>query len=258
MKIAVLYICTGKYNQFFNAFYNSCERYFLTNLANKQYFIWTDDTSLSKKCNVHLIYHKCQGFPADSLFRFDMFLQKEIELEKFDFIYFFNANTLFCQPVGEELLPDKTGLVAARWPGRKRQFSIFYPYERNKKSLAYIAPYHPPYIYYMGGINGGTAPAYLDMIRTCAANIRADYDRGIVARVHDESHINKYLRNHSCKIIPQACCWPEEWVSPFDPKIIFRNKVKVDPWFDKGRNHSLIGNIRKVVEALQRAFEWYI
>ena len=70
-QIAILYICTGKYNQFFHEFYTSCERYFLVDQAiNKQYFVWTDDVSLCNADNVHLIYHACQGFPADSLFRF--------------------------------------------------------------------------------------------------------------------------------------------------------------------------------------------
>ena len=88
-QIAILYICTGKYNQFFHEFYTSCERYFLVDQAiNKQYFVWTDDVSLCNADNVHLIYHACQGFPADSLFRFDMFLQKENELCSYDYIYF--------------------------------------------------------------------------------------------------------------------------------------------------------------------------
>ena len=35
MKIAILYICTGKYNLFFKDFYTSCEKYLLREF-NKQ------------------------------------------------------------------------------------------------------------------------------------------------------------------------------------------------------------------------------
>ena len=81
---------------------------------------------------------------------------------------------------------------------------MFYPYERNKNSAAYIAPYEKqPYLYYMGGLNGGEAKAYLNMISTLAQNIRRDYDAGIIARVHDESHINKYFRPIHVKSYPR-------------------------------------------------------
>ena len=106
MKLAILYICTGKYNQFFQDFYNSSEKYLLINDSEKHYFVWTDDDNLYVADNVILIHKNCAGFPADSLFRFEMFLQAEEELKSFDYIYFFNANALFLRPVGEEILPN--------------------------------------------------------------------------------------------------------------------------------------------------------
>lgn len=33
MKVAILYICTGKYNQFFKGFFESCEKYLLKDIA---------------------------------------------------------------------------------------------------------------------------------------------------------------------------------------------------------------------------------
>lgn len=258
MTIAILYICTGRYNKFFEGFYDSCEMYFM-NHSDKHYFVWTDDMELSAAKNVSLIYRKCQGFPADSLFRFEMFLKVRDELQQFDYIYFFNANTAFCCPIEEEILPNESGLVAAKWPGRDKQSPILYPYERNKKSLAYIAPFNPPYVYYMGGVNGGAAPAYLEMIDTCALNIRTDYENGIIAHVHDESHINKYLRSHACKVLTNEYCWPEEWKSSsFVPKIIFREKTAIDPYFNKGRDMSLWGKVKKASTLVYRTIQWYL
>ena len=74
MKIAILYICTGKYNQFFNDFYSSCESKFLKGRADKEYFVFTDDLSISNQKNVHLIERQCMGFPLDSLLRFEIFM----------------------------------------------------------------------------------------------------------------------------------------------------------------------------------------
>lgn len=262
MSLAVLYICTGRYASFFQGFYESCERFFLPEVE-KTYYVWTDDRALGDGlARVRIQYRPCGGFPADSLFRFEMFLQVKEELECFDYIYFFNSNALFLMPVGEEILPDETGLAVGRWPGRREhQAPMFYPYERNKMSTAYISPRKPPYIYFMGGINGGTSTDYLNMVQTLSENIRKDWDKGIVAYVHDESHINRYLRDHPCKILGAEFTTPEEYTKKslaYAPKIIFRNKVQLDSYFNKGRSRTLIGRLKKAVNVIMRALEWYL
>lgn len=262
MKIAILYICTGPYNQFFKEFYKSSENFFLKDIVEKEYFIWTDDLFLSKEQNVHIIEKQCEGFPKDSLFRFDMFLQKKEELKYFDYIYFFNSNAKLIRPVGKEILPDLdyAFLVGAQWPGKRKPFNhpMFFPYERRGKSTAYIEPKKSPYIYYMGGINGGRSKEYLEMIEILAYNIKVDYRQGIVAKVHDESHINRYFRDHKCKILANEYCWPEEWSCDFEPKIIFRDKMKLDRYFNKGRDNSLKGKLSKSIKIILHAIQWYI
>lgn len=261
MSIAILYICTGHYNIFFNGFYASCEKFFLPE-AKKTYFVWTDDAHLADGlANVILYPKKCAGFPADSLFRFEMFLQAEDELKKYDYIYFFNANAEIRRLVGEEILPDETGLAMSIWPGRREaQHPMFYPYERNKKSLAYIAPFKHFYYYAGGFLNGGTSDAYLKMIKTLSYNIRDDYKRGIVAKVHDESHINAYLRYHPCKQLRgREICLPEEWIrSGEQPKIVLRDKVKIDPYFNKGRKSGIIAKLKKGISMIWNAVRWYL
>lgn len=261
MRIAILYICTGKYNQFFPGLYSSAKKYLLKGQAELEFFVWSDDNRLSEgHDDVHLIYKECEGFPADSLFRFRMFLQVKDKLQKYDYIYFLNANAKFCAPVGVEILPDETGLVAALWPCNHGvlNHSFFYPYERNKKSLAYVPPFDGPYKYYMGGINGGKSADYLAMIEELYANIEQDYRNGIVAVVHDESHLNHYLHKHKCKILPKQLAWPEEWKSSFTPKLIFRDKKVLDGYFVKGRDRSLCGKVKYLLGRIKWAISWYM
>ena len=263
MKIAILYICTGKYNRFFKEFYDTSELYLLKDIAHKEYFVFTDDLSLSNHENVHLKFKKCQGFPADSLFRFDMFLGIKDELEKFDYIYFFNSNAKFLSPVGKEILPDgKVQLVGAEWPVNRKPFNhpAFYPYEKNNKSLAYISSHEKgPFIYFMGGINGGTSKAYLHMIETLAMNIRKDCDNGIIARVHDESHINRYFRDHPCKVLSPEYCLPEEFITDkLAPRMIFRNKTKIDSSFNKGRKTNIYLKTLRFMKKMIDFIDWYI
>ena len=263
IKVAILYICTGKYNQFFEGFYDSCEKFFLRGIAELEYFVFTDDKGLSHAYNVHIIEKVCEGFPADSLFRFDMFMQIKSRLVNFDYIYFFNSNTEFRDYIGTEILPTQyERLIGALWPRRRRilNYPAFYPYERNRNSLAYIAPFEKEkYFYYMGGINGGFTEDYMRMISVLSDNIRSDYSRGIIAVAHDESHINKYFRTHKCKILPIDYCCPEEWCQiNVKYKIIFRDKVKIDSYFNKGRNSSFCSKLEKGMRILYRAILWYL
>lgn len=258
MKIAVLYICTGKYNQFFEGFYKSCEKFFMTSLE-KTYFVWTDNDHIADGYDrVQVIHKECAGFPADSLFRFEMFLQVEEKLKMYDYIYFFNSNAEFRKPVAGEILPDDTGLAMGIWGARNEsQHPMFFPYERNRKSLAYVAPYHPPYIYFMGGLNGGKSDTYLQMVRTLASNIRADYKKGIIAKFHDESHINSYMRTHPCKVLSTLLNQPEETASP-DAKMVFREKTRIDPYFNKNRKFNSSARIRKALVVFWNVVRWYL
>lgn len=257
--IAILYICTGKYNQFFDGFYKSAMQYLLPDYE-KTFFVWTDNDHIADNLNnVRIIHKECAGFPFDSLFKFEIFLSAEKELARFDYIFFIQANAMFLQYVGEEILPDESGLAMGIWGGKMlKRPACTYPYERNKKSLAYVAPYGKNYIYYMGGINGGRSKEFLEMVRILSANIRKDYENGIIAKVHDQSHINAYLRHKRCKIIPPQYCWPEEWVTEFEPKMIFRDKVRIDSYFNKGRDHSIIGRVRKGCTFFKHILKWYI
>ena len=87
VKVAVLYICTGKYNQFFADFYSSAKKHFLRDCAEVEYFVFTDNMQLSSAQDVHLIQKESKGYPYDSLFRFDMFLSIEKELQGFDYAF---------------------------------------------------------------------------------------------------------------------------------------------------------------------------
>ena len=258
LKVAILYICTGKYNHFFNGFYESSEKYFLKNAAILEYFVFTDDMNLTRSSNVHLFYRPCKGFPLDSLFRFDMFLSIKDKLLSFDYIFFFNANMLFVSPVGTDFLPKEEGLMAVLHPGYYTKKPYLYPYERNKESKAYIPSNLCKYRYYMGSLNGGKSGDFLKLAEVCSKNTHDDFDRGIIAIFHDESHLNKYLCTHECLGASPAYAYPEGEKLPFEPKILIRDKVKFDSYFNKGRDNSLKGRILKGIRIVIRIVQWYL
>lgn len=74
MRIAILYICTGKYSIFWKDFYKSSEEYFISG-AQKKYFVFTDAPRIEcqNNPNVKKIYQEDLGWPNNTLRRYEMF-----------------------------------------------------------------------------------------------------------------------------------------------------------------------------------------
>ena len=105
MKVAVLYICTGKYIRFWEEFYRTAEASFLPGIE-KHYFVFTDGTFAEQANeNVTKIFQKNLGWRDNPLRRVHMVLGIEESLIPYDYLYFFNANCRFHQPVEIEITP---------------------------------------------------------------------------------------------------------------------------------------------------------
>ncbi len=229
-KVAILYICTGKYGIFFKDFFESSNKYLLKN-HSKHYFVFTDDEKLKKEYkdfhSITFIHQDRLGWPYDTLKRFHMFSEIVDELKHFNYIYFINANTKILTEIGEEILPDNVDqIVACLHPGYFNTNRRKFPYETNKKSKAYISK-NEGKNYFAGGVNGGTSKSYIKLISTLRENIDCDLSSNIIAKWHDESHINKYLSNaNNIKIVDSGYLYPEGWSIPFEPKILVKDKSK--------------------------------
>lgn len=258
-NIAVLYICTGKYKVFWDDFYNSTEEFFFKN-DTKHYFVFTDDKEFEVSDNVTIIEKECKGFPHDSLFRFDMFLEVEKEILNYDYVFFFNSNMMFLKIVDSEIFPNENykGLIGVIHPmGYKyRNLPSMFTYERNRKSLAYIKKEKKDFKYYMGGFNGGSVVEYYEMVKECSKNIHIDYDNDIVAVFHDESHLNKYFSSVNVHSLSSAYGYPEDGKLPFEPIIIIRNKLKFDKYFDKYIKESFVARLIRYKQQVYNAITW--
>lgn len=226
MKVGVLYICTGKYIQFWESFYQSCEQYFLPNIC-KEYIVFTDADEIYSETNmdnIHLVYQAKLGWPLDTLMRYHMFINEYDRLIKYDYLFFFNANALFMNYVGAEFLPTiEEKLVGVIHPGFYNRNNTDFTYDRNKQSTAYI-PYGKGTHYYCGGVNGGISEAFLLLSKILSENINKDLERGIIALWHDESHINRYFIDNPPKTLDSSYAYPEHWNIPFVKKIMIKDK----------------------------------
>lgn len=227
-KIAILYICTGQYSIFWKDFYDSYEKLFLPD-SHKEYFVFTDAHNIYQENNkkVHLIYQKSLGWPDNTLMRYHMFCRIKDNLQKFDFVYFMNANCLCVDYISETEFCNINELLVVQHPGFYNKSNIEFTYDRNPKSTAYI-PIGEGQFYICGGINGGKTNMFISAIETMKKNIDADYKNNVIALWHDESHINRYIIDHpNYTMLSPSYCYPEGWVLPFKPKIIVRDKSKI-------------------------------
>lgn len=252
MKIAILYICTGKYDIFWKDFYISAEKYFLKN-CEKEYFVFTDSEDIYESNNerVHIEYQENLAWPGNTLFRFKMFSRITEKLNEFDYIFFLNANTLFLREVTEEILPKEEGLLVVKHPGFYNKKREEFTYDTNPKSLACIEP-DEGQVYVCGGFNGGKSKEYIDMIKTLEKNIDIDYKNDVIALWHDESHINRYIIGKKYKLLGPEYMYPEEKEAPFEKKVIVRDKNKY------GGHDFLRGNKVSVIKKIKDKIKNYI
>lgn len=219
MRIAILYICTGRYSIFWKDFFISCEKYFVPTYE-KHYFVFTDD---KKICifndRVHYIHQDNLGWPDVATKRYHILVTIKEQLQVFDYIFFFNANARFCRPIDASYLPDtESPFVFQQHPGFYNKPSWRFPFEQNPLSQAYIARRHASY-YLASGINGALCDAYLDMIESIKKAVDVDLQHGLVARWHDESHLNKFAIGKSFKLWHPGFATPDGRNLPF-PRMI--------------------------------------
>lgn len=244
-KVGILYIATGRYITFWEDFFLSSERFFLTG-GNYQinYFVFTDADKIKNDVNtrVHKIKQENLPWPFITLDRFSIFQNSSHLLEKMDYLYFFNANMLFVSEVGEDILPNiEQPLVFIKHPGFYNRQREEFTYETDVRSTAAVGPGEGR-TYFMGGLNGGIASQYLKMIHYLQNKVALDKTNEIVAIWHDESHLNRFAIDHPymVKALEPIYGYPEGWELSIEPKIIIRDKRKYG-------GHNFLRNYKKSI-----------
>lgn len=191
-NVAIIYLATGRYIQFFRIFYPAMEKYFLPDIP-KTYFVFTDDTTMPLPKNAIRIYQEQLPWPYITLKRFHFINSQARELANYEYIFFTNANLFPIKPIGKEILPtNEQQFVFAEHFFQSPQSIYRMTYERDPKSKAYI-PYGEGKYYVMGGFFGGKSMSFLNLSRHLQAQIDEDLKNGIIAQWHDESHLNRFV-----------------------------------------------------------------
>lgn len=228
MNIAVLSINIGDYIVFWDDFYNSAEENFFPD-SKKTYYVFTDKDNYRGlyKSNVKVIHQENLGWPFNTMKRFHMFLSILEELKGFDYIFFANANAKFVKKIDSGIISKDKQIITVEHPGYHLKTISQKPFERRRGSLAYV-PLDQGKYYVQGAFYGGQTNAFLRMIEELDNLTEQDLNKNIVAIWHDESFLNMYVSKYPelVQILGWQYMYYEEYVLPYDPVILLRNKRK--------------------------------
>jgi histo-blood group ABO system transferase len=215
-NIAIVTLATGEYNKFIDPLYKSIDEKFLPN-HNRKIFVFSD---VDKNGYYHI---DALPWPLNTLLKTFYLNRIKSELSNFDYIYNIDSDCLVHSEITEEILYPEDCLVAPLHPLIRKTENSF---ETNPLSTAYVDNgLNRPY--FQACFFGGYTQSMFNLISTLNKNIKTDMDNRIIAKWHDESHINKYLVDHPPKILdggyayPDPNRWPNTWA--FSPKIIHYN-----------------------------------
>lgn len=227
--IAILYICTGKYELFWDKFHKECEELFYPE-KEKHFFVFTDSQTIlqSSDKNITAYFQIKTGWPYDTLLRFQWFMTIQDLLRDYDACYYFNANSTFRRKITEEVIPfpslEQPIVLWCHPNSFDDEYGESADPERNPQSTAYV-PEGTRCRCYGGGFFGGLTNAFISMCQELRDNIQKDLAKGIIAIWHDQSHLIKYGACHPHTEVPKGIISEEEYVHDWEKIcMVFMNK----------------------------------
>lgn len=256
-KVGVLYICTGKYAAFWDAFYVSAKENLCID-SELIFYVFTDNKELleSKKKDVLTFYKKSEAWPMPTLMRFNTFLSVAELYDQVDYLVFCNANLIFERSIKTlEIFGDKP-YFATIHPGYVDNSAKDFPYEENKNSLAYISLPAPHYV--CGGFNGGKKDEYLKMCEFLNVRIKQDLDNNFIAIWHDETHFNYFYSSHTevFNVLSANYCHPQGWPSNEEPIVTVLNKEYIIGVRNKGLQYFINYYVSKLYRSIKNLLKW--
>lgn len=204
MNIAVLTIATNEYSKLFFNFKKEIIKYFLPS-ENREIFLFTDNLEINHNKLINIPH---LPWPLCTLLRFHHINKHKEKFINFDFLYYIDIDMIPHTLIDKEVLPNENEIVCVKhfW-----QHDSFESYENlNEKSTAYVKLTDSFKNKYCQGCFFGTkTESFLEMSKILEDNINKDLKNNIIAKWHDESHLNKYIISHPHKCLDSKYAHPQ-------------------------------------------------
>lgn len=232
-RIAIVCICLNEpYWQYLPPMIESARKFLLKG-HDVDFIAWTDMPTYTK-IDAKIIPTEPFQWPLPTLYRYHLFLRQEELLNKYDYIFYVDADMKFVSRVGDEILGN---LVAAQHPMYVVRKEYVPPYEPNEKSTSFIPRpgrvvmegkskrYEP--LYFAGGLQGGRSEVFIKAMKEMKGMIDKDFtENNYIPIWNDESAWNAYLfRNPPEVVLSPSYVYPDTLVNSYYKKVWGRNFV---------------------------------
>lgn len=186
--------------------------------------VFTDCPHFESSKNIIRVKTPNYSWPGNTLYRYKL-IKDNINLDA-DLHFFCNANLIF---QSDRFFKHNylNKCVYVRHPGYVGlRRCIPRNFEYNSKFSCSMRPTQLFHSYVQGTLWGGHKSVFGNMCRILHEMVEFDSNRGLLARVHDESYLNWLFhksRSESFLLGPEFC-WPEEWQTNRSIQILSRDK----------------------------------
>ena len=231
-RIAIIFIGTNRYIDFFPKYYLTIKKYFLLN-TEKDFFVFTDQIDyefLKNKKDVIVVPSQHQGWPFSTLLRFKLINKIANKLKNYSHIIYIDADMYANEIVSEnEFFSHNKPLFGVQHDSYTNKQGEF---EKSPLSLAAVNNGEDLSIYNVGAFWGGQKDYFLNLIAELEKRVDIDLKNNIIAKWHDESHLNKYFieNRHLVYTLDPSYAFPElkPIPRPFKKKFVhvLQNPIK--------------------------------
>ena len=209
MKVSLISVVSGKaYEDYAEQLFESAEKHVHLDLDN-------------------VLLQGYEGWPDATLYRYHVIIEHAEDLNA-DYLFLVDADMRFEADVGEEILGR---LTATQHPGYVN--GVKPPYEDRPESAACVRKGR---CYYAGGFVGGERGWFLALAQKIVWQIDQDISNGILARWHDESHLNRVLAASPPEVtLSPSYCHPDDdssylpiWPEPYERKLVALDKTPAE------------------------------
>jgi hypothetical protein len=255
LKIGICMVATNKYIELWKKCAIDLEKYAFVESKTVRMHLFTnknveaENWALTNLSRINLQTHQIEGYgwPEATLFRFKFINSVRNEFSE-DLLMYIDSDMQIIGNFGSELNPTKwiNGLAFVSHPGFTRNSGIRWfldsiknprllkPYltkfiqgssgigswESDKESTAYVPPKkRKRYIH--GAIWFGKKNEFLNMCRELDVNTDQDYSKNVIAKWHDESHLNYFFATRNATVLSSRYSGykPYKYLESFKPII---------------------------------------
>jgi histo-blood group ABO system transferase len=214
--VGLLVMATGKYAQFIEPLIRSARMHFCAN-HTVTYFVFTDG-EIPQADDIVRVFQTRLGWPYDTMMRFHVYAANEMLYLDQDYLFACDADMLFVDTVGDEILGERVATLHPGFVGQKGSYC------RDPRSLSYVSKGEGTY-YFAGGFYGGARQEIMRIAHTLSQRIDQDLKLGVIPEWHDEAHWNRYCIDHPPTIIlTPSYCYPEKWKLKYPKKLLALDK----------------------------------